>query len=72
MLLHVLAQDLRATLVITLNNLEETSLIMRLQILEHYHRCALVIWAHDPPIDTGQSVLLQLTSSQHGITPILK
>ena len=57
-LLHVLAQDLGPAFIIALNDLEQASFVMRLEILEHDHGCALVVRAHDPSIDTAHSVLL--------------
>ena len=58
MLLHVLAQDLDTAFIIALNDLEQASFVMRLEIFKHDHGSAFVVRTHDPSIDTAHSVLL--------------
>jgi len=51
-LLDVLPQDLGATFVVTVNDFEQTSLVVRLKILEHDYRGAFLIRTHDAAEDT--------------------
>lgn len=62
MLLDVLAEDLRAALIIALDDLEQAPLVMRLQVLVHDHRRALGVRAHDSPVDAAEAMLFELAS----------
>ena len=71
-LLNVLSEHLGAAFVIALDHFEEAALIMRLQILEHYHRRALVVGAHNPAEDAILKVLVKLTAPQLHLAAVLK
>lgn len=62
MLLYILSQYLGPTLIVTFNELKETSFVMSLQVFEHNHRCALVIRAHNSSIDTTELMVLKVLS----------
>ena len=45
---------------------------MSLEIFEHDNRCALVVRAHDPSIDTAHSVLLELSPFDNSIASVFE
>ena len=71
-LLHVLAQYLGPTLVVTLDDFEQASFIVGLQILVHDDRSTLVVRAHNPSINTTASVLFEFAPAKNCIAAVFK
>ena len=71
-LLYVLSKYPCSALVVTLHDLEQASLVMRLQVLEHYHRGALMVWADYLAEGTVLAMQLHVFTTKHCTTAILE
>ena len=72
MLLDVLAQNSRAALVVTFDNLEQTALIVSLQVFEHDDRGAFVVGADDTAEGAAHPVVIHVFATHNRATTIFE